>query len=78
MNWPSVANWSISCRSIVASQVVKDLEGLNYFICCKLTQVINQDFYLIVRLRFDEPHDVYVEPEGIRLEKAAHKALEDP
>lgn len=88
---PTLASWSehvnelafngqsiVSCRSRVASQVVKGLEGLNYFICCTLTQFTNQDFCLIVGLRFDEPHDVYVEPEGISLVKAAHKAPEDP
>ncbi|RXI00299.1 hypothetical protein DVH24_037847 [Malus domestica] len=46
----------------VANQGVKDLEGLTYLIGCELTQFAKQDFYLITRLRCDEPHDIELEP----------------
>ncbi|CAN6678101.1 unnamed protein product [Malus baccata var. baccata] len=51
----------------VANQGVKDLEGLTYLIGCELTQFTKQNFCLITELRCDEPHDIKVEPQRIRL-----------
>ncbi|KAB2626145.1 DDRGK domain-containing protein 1-like [Pyrus ussuriensis x Pyrus communis] len=53
------------CR--VANQGVKDQEGLTYLIGCELTQFTKQDYCLITGLRCDEPHDIKVEPQRIRL-----------
>ncbi|RXH71039.1 hypothetical protein DVH24_015661 [Malus domestica] len=51
----------------VENQGVKDLEGLTYLIGCELTQFTKQNFCLITKLRCDEPHDIKVEPQRIRL-----------